>query len=105
MILLNYSVCFRCAKGYRVVTQSDSISCQSDGTWSKQSVRCEPIPCSFPSNLTHVVISGAQFTPVGGIVSISCMPGFYLEGPGLSECEVHPNGVDIAFISVMTEAL
>ncbi|KAL0189248.1 hypothetical protein M9458_016347, partial [Cirrhinus mrigala] len=42
----------------------------------------------LPANLTHVVITGKQLTPVGGSVTISCRPGYYLEGPGLSECSV-----------------
>lgn len=81
-------LCLRCKEGYKLVTQTDTVNCQSDGTWSKHNVRCEPIPCRLPTNLTHVVVTGGQLTPVGGIVTISCMPGFYLEGAVLSECEV-----------------
>ncbi|XP_072543610.1 sushi, von Willebrand factor type A, EGF and pentraxin domain-containing protein 1 isoform X2 [Salminus brasiliensis] len=77
---------YRCTEGYELVTQTDSVQCQSDGTWSKHSVRCRPKPCSLPTNLTYVVVAGEQLTPVGGTVTISCKPGFYLEGPGLSEC-------------------
>lgn len=84
----NDCLCLRCKDGYKLVTQTDAVNCQSDGTWSKHSVRCQPIPCSLPTNLTHVVVTGGQLTPVGGIVTISCMPGFYLEGAALSECEV-----------------
>lgn len=79
---------FRCKEGYMLATQTDVINCQSDGTWSKHSVRCQPIPCSLPTNLTHVVVTASQLTPVGGTVTISCMTGFYLEGAALSECEV-----------------
>uniref|UniRef100_A0A8B9HTR2 Sushi, von Willebrand factor type A, EGF and pentraxin domain-containing protein 1 n=1 Tax=Astyanax mexicanus TaxID=7994 RepID=A0A8B9HTR2_ASTMX len=83
-----YLHCFRCSEGFEPVTQTDSVHCQSDGTWSKHSVRCRPKPCSLPSNLTNVVVAGDQLTPVGGTITISCKPGFYLEGPGLSECGV-----------------
>uniref|UniRef100_A0A8B9HXL3 Sushi, von Willebrand factor type A, EGF and pentraxin domain-containing protein 1 n=1 Tax=Astyanax mexicanus TaxID=7994 RepID=A0A8B9HXL3_ASTMX len=76
----------QCSEGFEPVTQTDSVHCQSDGTWSKHSVRCRPKPCSLPSNLTNVVVAGDQLTPVGGTITISCKPGFYLEGPGLSEC-------------------
>uniref|UniRef100_A0A8C1SBI8 Sushi, von Willebrand factor type A, EGF and pentraxin domain-containing protein 1 n=1 Tax=Cyprinus carpio TaxID=7962 RepID=A0A8C1SBI8_CYPCA len=79
---------YRCKEGFELATKTDSITCQSDGTWSKHSVRCRPSPCSLPANLTHVVITGKQLTPVGGTVIISCRPGYYLEGPGLSECSV-----------------
>uniref|UniRef100_A0A8B9JCB5 Sushi, von Willebrand factor type A, EGF and pentraxin domain-containing protein 1 n=1 Tax=Astyanax mexicanus TaxID=7994 RepID=A0A8B9JCB5_ASTMX len=77
---------YKCSEGFEPVTQTDSVHCQSDGTWSKHSVRCRPKPCSLPSNLTNVVVAGDQLTPVGGTITISCKPGFYLEGPGLSEC-------------------
>ncbi|XP_035375850.1 sushi, von Willebrand factor type A, EGF and pentraxin domain-containing protein 1 isoform X3 [Electrophorus electricus] len=79
---------YRCLDGYKMATQTDSVKCQSDGTWSKHSVRCRPIPCSLPSNITNVIVTGAQLTPIGGTVTISCRSGFYLEGPGLSECEL-----------------
>uniref|UniRef100_A0A8C2AZW3 Sushi, von Willebrand factor type A, EGF and pentraxin domain-containing protein 1 n=1 Tax=Cyprinus carpio TaxID=7962 RepID=A0A8C2AZW3_CYPCA len=82
---------YRCKEGFELATKTDSITCQSDGTWSKHSVRCRPSPCSLPANLTHVVITGKQLTPVGGTVIISCRPGYYLEGPGLSECSVSGN--------------
>ncbi|XP_051576791.1 sushi, von Willebrand factor type A, EGF and pentraxin domain-containing protein 1 isoform X5 [Myxocyprinus asiaticus] len=77
---------YRCKEGYELATKTDSVICQSDGTWSKHSVRCRPSPCSLPANLTHLVVTGKQLTPVGGTVIISCRPGYYLEGPGLSEC-------------------
>ncbi|KAI5629830.1 sushi, von Willebrand factor type A, EGF and pentraxin domain-containing protein 1 isoform X1 [Silurus asotus] len=79
---------YRCKEGYKLVTQTNTVNCLSDGTWSKHSVRCHPIPCSLPTNLTHVVVTGGQLTPVGGIVIISCMSGFYLEGGSVSECEL-----------------
>uniref|UniRef100_A0A671PAW8 Sushi, von Willebrand factor type A, EGF and pentraxin domain-containing protein 1 n=1 Tax=Sinocyclocheilus anshuiensis TaxID=1608454 RepID=A0A671PAW8_9TELE len=79
---------YRCKEGFELATKTDSITCQSDGTWSKHSIRCRPSPCSLPANLTYVVITGKQLTPVGGTVIISCRPGYYLEGPGLSECSV-----------------
>uniref|UniRef100_A0A8C2KBK0 Sushi, von Willebrand factor type A, EGF and pentraxin domain-containing protein 1 n=1 Tax=Cyprinus carpio TaxID=7962 RepID=A0A8C2KBK0_CYPCA len=82
---------YRCKEGFELATKTDSITCQSDGTWSKHSVRCRPSPCSLPANLTHVVITGKQLTPVGGTVIISCRPGYYLEGPGLSESKSCPS--------------
>ncbi|XP_067257602.1 sushi, von Willebrand factor type A, EGF and pentraxin domain-containing protein 1 isoform X5 [Chanodichthys erythropterus] len=77
---------YRCKEGFELATKTDSITCESDGTWSKHGVRCRLSPCSLPANLTNVVVTGKQLTPVGGVVTISCIPGYYLEGPGLSEC-------------------
>ncbi|XP_048039857.1 sushi, von Willebrand factor type A, EGF and pentraxin domain-containing protein 1 isoform X2 [Megalobrama amblycephala] len=77
---------YRCKEGFELATKTDSITCESDGTWSKHGVRCRLSPCSLPANLTNVVVTGKQLTPVGGVVIISCIPGYFLEGPGLSEC-------------------
>ncbi|TRY57481.1 hypothetical protein DNTS_014228 [Danionella cerebrum] len=79
---------YRCKEGFELATKTAYVTCQSDGTWSKHSVRCRPSPCSLPANLTHVVITGKQLTPIGGVVIVSCRPGYYLEGPGLSECSL-----------------
>ncbi|XP_055055760.2 sushi, von Willebrand factor type A, EGF and pentraxin domain-containing protein 1 isoform X1 [Misgurnus anguillicaudatus] len=79
---------YRCKEGFELATKTDFVICQSDGTWSKHGVRCRPSPCSLPANLSHVVVKGNQLTPVGGTVTISCKPGYHLEGPALSECAV-----------------
>lgn len=80
----------RCEEGYELATQMDSLSCQSDGSWSKHSVRCRPLPCPLPANFSipHLVITGKELTPVGGSITLSCPPGFYLQGSALSECQV-----------------
>ncbi|XP_056124585.1 sushi, von Willebrand factor type A, EGF and pentraxin domain-containing protein 1 isoform X2 [Rhinichthys klamathensis goyatoka] len=79
---------YRCKEGFELATKTDSITCESDGTWSKHSVRCRLSPCRLPANLTNVVVTGKQLTPVGGAIILSCRPGYYLEGPGLSECTI-----------------
>eukprot|EP00063_Salmo_salar_P087678 XP_014062513.1 PREDICTED: sushi, von Willebrand factor type A, EGF and pentraxin domain-containing protein 1-like isoform X2 [Salmo salar] len=80
---------YRCDEGYELSSQSDSLSCQSEGTWSKQSIRCRPAPCPLPANLpTHVMVTGEDLTPVGGVVTLSCPTGFILQGPGLAECQL-----------------
>ncbi|XP_064877915.1 sushi, von Willebrand factor type A, EGF and pentraxin domain-containing protein 1-like isoform X3 [Oncorhynchus nerka] len=80
---------YRCDEGYELSSQSDSLSCQSEGTWSKQSIRCRPAPCPLPANLpTHVMVTGEDLTPVGGVVTLSCPTGFILQGPDLAECQL-----------------
>ncbi|XP_008281602.1 sushi, von Willebrand factor type A, EGF and pentraxin domain-containing protein 1 [Stegastes partitus] len=83
-------VTYRCDDGYKLATQTDSLSCQSDGTWSKHSIRCRPTPCLLPTNVSvpHLAITGKEFTPVGGTITLSCPPGFYLQGSALAECQV-----------------
>lgn len=80
----------RCEDGYQLATQTSSLSCQSDGTWSKHSIRCRPTPCLLPTNFSipHVIITGKELTPVGGTITLSCPPGLYLQGSALAECQV-----------------
>ncbi|CAB1421446.1 unnamed protein product [Pleuronectes platessa] len=83
-------ITYRCDDGYELATQTTSLCCQSDGTWSKHSLRCRPRPCSLPGNFSipHVVITGKELTPVGGTISLSCPPGFFLQGSALAECQL-----------------
>ncbi|XP_069375236.1 sushi, von Willebrand factor type A, EGF and pentraxin domain-containing protein 1 isoform X3 [Paralichthys olivaceus] len=86
-------IMYRCDDGYEFATQTASLSCQSDSTWSKHSIRCRPTPCPLPSNFSipHVVITGKELTPVGGTISLSCPPGFFLQGSALAECQLGGN--------------
>ncbi|XP_026208552.1 sushi, von Willebrand factor type A, EGF and pentraxin domain-containing protein 1 isoform X2 [Anabas testudineus] len=81
---------YRCDDGYEQATQTAHLSCQSDGTWSKHSIRCRPKPCQLPTTLSspHMVITGRELTPLGGTISLSCPPGFQLQGPGVTECQL-----------------
>uniref|UniRef100_A0A667ZKN9 Sushi, von Willebrand factor type A, EGF and pentraxin domain-containing protein 1 n=1 Tax=Myripristis murdjan TaxID=586833 RepID=A0A667ZKN9_9TELE len=83
-------ITYRCEDGYELATQTASLSCQSDGTWSKHSVRCKPTPCLLPTELSipHLVVTGEELTPVGGAVTLSCHPGFYLQGSMYTECQL-----------------
>ncbi|XP_047448132.1 sushi, von Willebrand factor type A, EGF and pentraxin domain-containing protein 1-like [Mugil cephalus] len=78
-----------CDEGYKLATQTDSLSCQSDGTWSKHSIRCQPTPCPLPTNssVPRLLITGKELTPVGGTIALSCPPGFYLQGSAAAECQ------------------
>lgn len=89
--MLIFFVCsIRCEEGYQLATQMSTLSCQSGGAWSKHSIRCSPVPCPSPTNLSnpHVIITGRELTPVGGGVTLSCPPGLYLQGSALAECRV-----------------
>ncbi|XP_047448268.1 sushi, von Willebrand factor type A, EGF and pentraxin domain-containing protein 1 isoform X2 [Mugil cephalus] len=82
-------IVYRCDEGYKLATQTDSLSCQSDGTWSKHSIRCQPTPCPLPTNssVPRLLITGKELTPVGGTIALSCPPGFYLQGSAAAECQ------------------
>lgn len=80
----------RCKDGYGLASQTASLSCQSDGTWSKSSIKCQPNPCTLPSSLSapHVIFTGKELTPVGGTITFSCPPGLHLQGSAIAECQV-----------------
>ncbi|PWA28849.1 hypothetical protein CCH79_00012875 [Gambusia affinis] len=83
-------VTYRCDDGYKLATSRASLSCQSDGTWSKHSIQCLPAPCLLPTNVSipHLQINGRELTPVGGTITLSCPTGFYLQGSALAECQM-----------------
>ncbi|KAG7461968.1 hypothetical protein MATL_G00196770 [Megalops atlanticus] len=78
---------YSCLKGFELETQTDTLSCLSDGSWSPHRVRCRPQPCALLPNLTHVVITGEEVTPTGRTVTLSCEQGYHLQGPEVSECQ------------------
>ncbi|XP_008426204.1 sushi, von Willebrand factor type A, EGF and pentraxin domain-containing protein 1 isoform X1 [Poecilia reticulata] len=83
-------VTYRCEDGYKLATSRASLSCQSDGSWSKHSIQCHPAPCLLPTNISipHLQINGRELTPVGGTITLSCPTGFYLQGSALAECQM-----------------
>ncbi|XP_061133183.1 sushi, von Willebrand factor type A, EGF and pentraxin domain-containing protein 1 isoform X1 [Syngnathus typhle] len=83
-------VTYRCEDGYELATAAATLSCLSDGTWSKGSVRCRPVPCRLPANhsVPHLAIAGQELTPVGGTLALSCRAGFSLRGSALAQCQM-----------------
>uniref|UniRef100_A0A673WK27 Sushi, von Willebrand factor type A, EGF and pentraxin domain-containing protein 1 n=1 Tax=Salmo trutta TaxID=8032 RepID=A0A673WK27_SALTR len=74
----------RCDEGYELTSQSDSLTCQYDGTWSKHIIRCRPAPCPLPANLTTHILERSLTT--GGAVAFQCDKGYALEGDALVAC-------------------
>lgn len=83
-------ITYRCEEGYELATQTASLTCHSDGSWSKHSVRCRPTPCPLPTNLSipYLVVTGEELTPVGDTLTLSCFVGFHLQGSALTECQL-----------------
>ncbi|XP_061921980.1 sushi, von Willebrand factor type A, EGF and pentraxin domain-containing protein 1 isoform X1 [Entelurus aequoreus] len=84
------TITYRCEEGYVLATRTATLSCLSDGTWSKHSIRCRPVPCKLPANhsIPHLVVTGQELTFVGSTVTLSCHTGFYLQGSALAECQL-----------------
>ncbi|XP_061566532.1 sushi, von Willebrand factor type A, EGF and pentraxin domain-containing protein 1 isoform X1 [Cololabis saira] len=83
-------ITYRCEDGYKLGTETDALSCKSDGTWSKHSIKCQATPCPLPTNVStpNLVISGWELTPVGGTITFSCPPGFYQQGSPIARCQL-----------------
>lgn len=70
----------------------DTRTCQEDRHWSSNSISCCPRKCPLPTNITNVIVSGAEFV-VNKSISLSCAEGSLLIGPSTSTCQVriyHP---------------
>ncbi|KAG7270324.1 hypothetical protein CRUP_007025 [Coryphaenoides rupestris] len=81
-------VTYRCEEGYELASPTASLTCNTDGGWSKHQVRCRPSPCPLPEHsVAHLVVAGDDPTPVGATLTLSCLPGFLLEGSALIECQ------------------
>ncbi|KAI1888388.1 hypothetical protein AGOR_G00184630 [Albula goreensis] len=78
---------YSCVTGYELETEAESLTCLSDGSWSPHAIRCRPQPCALPTNLTNVVITGEEVTPMGRTITLSCKEGYHLEGPTVSQCQ------------------
>uniref|UniRef100_A0AAQ5XF31 Sushi, von Willebrand factor type A, EGF and pentraxin domain-containing protein 1 n=1 Tax=Amphiprion ocellaris TaxID=80972 RepID=A0AAQ5XF31_AMPOC len=82
-----YQICLllsRCDDGYKLATQTDFLACQSDGTWSKHSIRCRPTPCLLPTNVSIPQLMTAE--PHSHNVSYVCNGGLQLVGPKTVVC-------------------
>uniref|UniRef100_A0A7N6AVX0 Sushi, von Willebrand factor type A, EGF and pentraxin domain-containing protein 1 n=1 Tax=Anabas testudineus TaxID=64144 RepID=A0A7N6AVX0_ANATE len=75
---------YRCDDGYEQATQTAHLSCQSDGTWSKHSIRCRPKPCQLPTTFTGNRSQHAFH--VGQSVRVTCPKGQQVKGSGIITC-------------------
>ncbi|XP_042551824.1 sushi, von Willebrand factor type A, EGF and pentraxin domain-containing protein 1 [Dipodomys spectabilis] len=77
----------RCLEGYTMDTDTDTFTCQKDGYWFPERLSCSPKKCPLPSNLTHLLVHGDDFS-VDKQVSVSCVEGYTYEGINVSTCQL-----------------
>lgn len=77
----------RCLEGYVMDTDIDTFTCQKDGHWFPETISCSPKKCPLPTNVTHILVHGDDFS-VNKQVSVSCVEGYTYEGVNTSTCQV-----------------
>ncbi|KAM5298505.1 sushi, von Willebrand factor type A, EGF and pentraxin domain-containing protein 1 [Ctenodactylus gundi] len=77
----------RCLEGYVMDTASGTFTCQKDGHWFPEQISCNPKSCSLPSNITHILVHGDDFS-VNRQVSVSCVEGYTYKGVNMSTCQL-----------------
>ncbi|XP_052282859.1 CUB and sushi domain-containing protein 3-like isoform X5 [Dreissena polymorpha] len=83
------SVTITCDTGYNVNGNSTSV-CESNGHWSSTSQTCIPVDCKqFPNPSNgHVFPTSTTF---GIVVTITCEPGYILNGSSMAMCGSNGN--------------
>ncbi|XP_077904066.1 sushi, von Willebrand factor type A, EGF and pentraxin domain-containing protein 1 isoform X2 [Ictidomys tridecemlineatus] len=79
----------RCLEGYIMDSDMDTFTCQEDGHWFPETISCSPKQCLLPSNTTHILVHGGDFS-VNKQVSVSCVEGYAYQGANVSTCQ--PDG-------------
>ncbi|XP_055973137.1 sushi, von Willebrand factor type A, EGF and pentraxin domain-containing protein 1 [Sorex fumeus] len=77
----------RCLEGFRMDTDIDTFTCQKDGQWFPETISCSPIKCPLPTNITHLLVLGDDFS-VNKQVSVLCAEGYTYEGANMSTCQL-----------------
>ncbi|XP_057297709.1 mannan-binding lectin serine protease 1-like [Hydractinia symbiolongicarpus] len=90
-------ILFTCNEGYRLVGGSQSRTCQSDGTWTGTTPKCERITCDyFPQTHENIILRGDRTFPPNtraiyyykDRLTQSCFPFYDQFGPKHIECKV-----------------
>uniref|UniRef100_A0A8C8CUC4 Sushi, von Willebrand factor type A, EGF and pentraxin domain-containing protein 1 n=1 Tax=Oncorhynchus tshawytscha TaxID=74940 RepID=A0A8C8CUC4_ONCTS len=81
-------ILFLCDEGYELTSQSDSLTCQYDGTWSKHIIRC-PKPCPPPpgwKESSGSVNTSKRLFYVGQSLPFTCPKGHQGKGTASITC-------------------
>ena len=75
---------YQCDIGYNIEGSDNLRKCQADGDWDRPIPVCQAVECRR-LNIRHGFVDGFQ-TEYGTTLSISCRPGYRLEGPTERTC-------------------
>lgn len=85
MYTYNNEVELSCQTGF--ILQGKSVSvCQSDGTWSHESLSCVPARCKTPPPIHNGRVLGSEFN-LNSKVKYNCDEGYKLIGSSTSVCQ------------------
>ncbi|XP_078616389.1 E-selectin-like [Branchiostoma floridae x Branchiostoma japonicum] len=76
---------FTCHPGYKLADGTSTITCQSDGTWSGGSPKCEAVQCSTLRPPANVYMRGSA--SYRGSMSFTCGNGYSLVGAKIITCQ------------------
>ncbi|XP_065899824.1 uncharacterized protein [Dysidea avara] len=76
---------FTCDTGYEVI-DSDTRTCQSDGSWSGSETMCRKVQCPPPTNGTLQCPNGATTGVFEDTCTFSCNGGYELQGSNSGTC-------------------
>uniref|UniRef100_A0A8C8CTH4 Sushi, von Willebrand factor type A, EGF and pentraxin domain-containing protein 1 n=1 Tax=Oncorhynchus tshawytscha TaxID=74940 RepID=A0A8C8CTH4_ONCTS len=88
MFTFGSQIKYRCDEGYELTSQSDSLTCQYDGTWSKHIIRC-PKPCPPPpgwKESSGSVNTSKRLFYVGQSLPFTCPKGHQGKGTASITC-------------------
>ena len=77
---------YTCMPGH-LMEGSQTLLCQEDGRWSDVPPTCEAVHCT-PLNPPQFGASDVDHFQTGGEALFTCSPGYELNGPSASTCEV-----------------
>ncbi|XP_048255629.1 sushi, von Willebrand factor type A, EGF and pentraxin domain-containing protein 1-like [Haliotis rufescens] len=82
------AVSLECVIGYNPIGDAQ-VQCQSDGSWTSPSFRCEIVSCPAPPQTEHLTVEGTY--TFGSQLNFRCEVGYELIGIA-STCRCRPDG-------------
>ena len=82
-----------CNTGYQLTGSSDTIRCESDGTWSGLPVTCAKMKCSISSLPIDSRLAESCSNTYQSTCELQCQEGFNGTGGSLYMCDINGSSV------------